>query len=447
MALLKILTGELSGRTIELQSDPVVVGRHPDCDIRVFDDTVSRRHARITRRNGDFFIEDLGSRNGTYLNGHKVKAPSRLSHRDTVSISDTAVEFREDDVPEPADRIGQATVAFVDPPSEDARPASLFETVAEISLTAAGKPRSKREADVRLKAVLEITRYLRSTLEPDEVLSRIAECVTHIFPHYSRSYLFRNDPAGGVLIPVVVKQPNDDRSGAPTLQPLIRGLVQQVFKEGKAVLSIGVNDDDASNSSIYDEGNRSFMCAPLVGPSQQAAGILYIETHDDRRRFTHDDLEVFACVAILAGQAIEQATLFGARYRAVVDNAVDGIITINDAGTIESVNAAVVGLFGYAKDDLLGQHAALLMTDEDRRRHAATFEKHLRTGMSRFAGAGHEVLARRKDGTTFPIYLSIGPFELGGKQYYTGIVHDISERHRAEAELRRVNETLEQLVR
>src|SRR5206468_12372486 len=109
----------------------------------------------------------------------------------------------------------------------------------------------------------------------------------------------------------------------------------------------------------------SFMCAPLVGPTLRTAGVLYIETLDGRRRFAHDDLEVFACVAILAGQAIEQATLFGARYRAVVDNAVDGIITISDRGIIESVNPAVAKLFGYCEDELGGVHVSLLMADAD----------------------------------------------------------------------------------
>src|SRR5204863_8276216 len=110
-------------------------------------------------------------------------------------------------------------------------------------------------------------------------------------------------------------------------------------------------------------------------------------------------------------------------------------------------NPSVARLFEYAADDLLGRRVEVLMTDIDRENHATSYEDHLRTGMKRFVGIGHGVLARRKDGTDFPIYLSIGPFELGGKQYYTGIVHDISERHEAELALRRVNESLEQQVR
>ena len=488
MALLKILTGDQSGRTVPLQGDTIVVGRHPACDIRVSDETVSRRHARITAEDNGYILEDLESRNGTYLNGQKVTSPMRLSHLDTISIFNTAVEFLDEAACGAADRAGAQTESLnghlgsvsklpgyksvgsctgmsgigasgarqpgpsspgpssPGPKSPGPKAPGLFETIAEISLTAAGVPTARRDTDVKLQAVLEITQYLRSTLEPDEVLSRITECVTQIFPHYSRSYLLRYDAAADQLTPVVVKQPEDDGGGPPTLRPVIRALARQVLNEGKAVLSRGA-PDDADETSVFSQGVRSFMCSPLVGPSMQAAGILYIETSDDRRLFSHDDLEVFACVSILAGQAIEQATWFGARYRAVVDNAVDGIITISDQGTIESVNAAVVKLFGYAKDELLGRDVGLLMTDGDRQKHGSSLRQTLCTGLAQVVGAGHEVLARHKDATAFPIYLSIGPFELGGRQYYTGIIHDISERHRAELALRRVNETLEQQVR
>ena len=449
MALLKILTGDQSGRTIHLQHDTIVVGRHPGCDIHVPDETVSRRHAQIIVEGDGYFIEDLGSRNGTHLNGQRVTSPVRLCHLDTVNIFNTSFEFRDETAAGAADRAGRQTVTLNGRPRSGPKLTGLFETIAEIDLTGPGVRTARRDTDVTLQAVLEITQYLRSTLEPDEILSRITECVTHIFPHYNRSYLLRYEAATDQLIPVVVRQPEDDTGGPPTLRPLIRALARQVLREGKAVLSVGTPDesDEADEASVFGQGSRSFMCAPLVGPSLKAAGILYIETSDDRRRFSHDDLDVFACVSILAGQAIEQATWFGARYRAVVDNAVDGIITISDQGTVESVNAAVVKLFGYAEDELVGRDVDLLMTDEDRQRHGSSLRQFLRTGLAPIVGVGHEVLARRKDATAFPIYLSIGPFELGGRQYYTGIIHDISERHEAEVALRRVNESLEEQVR
>src|SRR5262245_41925194 len=73
MALLKILSGDRSGQTVDLRGDVVVVGRHPGCDIRVPDETVSRRHARIISQRGGYFVEDLGSRNGTFLTASRSR--------------------------------------------------------------------------------------------------------------------------------------------------------------------------------------------------------------------------------------------------------------------------------------------------------------------------------------------------------------------------------------
>ena len=447
MALLKILNGEKAGRTVDLSADDeVVLGRHPDCDIRVPDETVSRRHARIISEANAYFVEDLGSRNGTFLNGKRVTALVRLCHLDRIHVYNTTVEFHDYGVNGRNEATSDTNDTIERPFPTRPLQAALYETTAEIDLISAGIPNGDVKSDVKLQAVLQITRYLRSALEPDEVLSRIVECITQIFPHFSRSYLLRHDAVTDRLVPVVVKSSEDEAQGPQTLRPITLALARQVLTEGKAVLSIGVSPMDA-DAVVQEPPMRSFMCAPLVGPTLKSAGVLYIETLDGRGRFAHDDLEIFACVAILAGQAIEQATWFGARYRAVVDHAVDGILTISDQGIIESVNAAVAKLFDYTEDELLGENVSLLMTYEDRQRYKTHLAEYLRSGRERIIGVGREVLARRKDGIAFPIYLSIGHFELGGRHYYTGIVHDISERHQAEAALRRANETLEQLVR
>lgn len=444
MALLRILSGDRSGETVDLTGAVVVLGRHPGCDIRISDETVSRHHARIISQKGGYFVEDLGSRNGTFLNGRPVTSPARLSHLDQINIFNTTVEFRESARNGLHYGMGEATITVDERRPSQTRNPGLYQTTAEIDLTAASVPEPDSRSDVKLQAVLEITRYLRSSLEPDEVLSRIVECVTHMFPHYSQSYLLRHDAASDQLLPVVVKHADDESEARATMRPINHSLARQVLTEGKAILSVGVSN---ATSSIFDTPAMSFMCAPLAGPTLRTAGVLYIEMLDGQRRFTHDDLDVFACVAILAGQAIEQAAWFGARYRAVVDNAVDGIITVSDRGIIESVNPAIAKLFGYGQDELLGENVSLLMTDDDRRRYVPHLAEYLRSGRGGIIGVGREVLAQRKDGNTFPIYLSIGHFELGGRHYYTGIVHDISERHRAEADLRRLNETLEQQVR
>ena len=121
-----------------------------------------------------------------------------------------------------------------------------------------------------------------------------------------------------------------------------------------------------------------------------------------------------------------------ARLRAVVETAADGIITISAQGVIQSVNSEAERLFGYARDELIGHNVSILMPSPDREGHDGYLAHYLRTGEARIIGIGREVTGRRKDASTFPLFLSIGEFSLEGERYFTGIVRDIAERKRAE---------------
>jgi PAS domain S-box-containing protein len=129
-----------------------------------------------------------------------------------------------------------------------------------------------------------------------------------------------------------------------------------------------------------------------------------------------------------------QAALEGseARFRAVVETAADGIITINAQGMIGSVNPEAQRLFGYAHDELVGQNVRILMTTPDAERHDEYLARYLSTGEARIIGIGREVTGRRQNGSTFPLFLSIGEFSLQGERYFTGIVRDMTERKRGE---------------
>ena len=120
------------------------------------------------------------------------------------------------------------------------------------------------------------------------------------------------------------------------------------------------------------------------------------------------------------------------RLRAVVDNAADGIITINGQGIIESVNPEAMRLFDYRQDEMIGQSVRMLMPAPDSERQDEYLARYLRSGRTRNIGSGREVTGRRKDGSDFPLFLSIGEFSLEGERYFTGIVRDITDRKRAE---------------
>jgi len=125
-----------------------------------------------------------------------------------------------------------------------------------------------------------------------------------------------------------------------------------------------------------------------------------------------------------------------ARWRAVIDSAVDGIIVIDAHGRVEAFNPAAERLFGYAATEVLGHNVNMLMPSPDREQHDSYLSRYLATGRAKIIGIGREVQGRRNDGTTFPLHLSVGQITIAGERKFTGIVHDLSGRAALEAQLR-----------
>jgi two-component system sensor histidine kinase EvgS len=124
------------------------------------------------------------------------------------------------------------------------------------------------------------------------------------------------------------------------------------------------------------------------------------------------------------------------RHRSIVETAVDAIITIDERGRIESVNPAGERMFGWPAADIVGRNVRMLMPEPHSSRHDGYLGRYLRDGDPRIIGAGREVTGLRRDGTTFPMYLSVGEMRVGGRRMFTGIVRDVTDRVRAEERLR-----------
>jgi two-component system CheB/CheR fusion protein len=123
------------------------------------------------------------------------------------------------------------------------------------------------------------------------------------------------------------------------------------------------------------------------------------------------------------------------RMSSVVNHVVDGIISIDERGTITTFNPAAERIFGYRADEIIGCNVNRLMPEPDRSAHDRYIENYLTTGRARIIGIGREVTGRRKDGTVFPMELAISEFRYNGERYFTGITRDITERKRMEHEL------------
>jgi len=129
-----------------------------------------------------------------------------------------------------------------------------------------------------------------------------------------------------------------------------------------------------------------------------------------------------------------------ARLRAILDTAVEGIITIDDHGIIESFNPAAERIFGYQAREIIGQNVSVLMPKPYRQDHYAYLANYIRTGHARIIGIGREVVGKRKDGTVFPMDLSVSEVKLEDRRLFTGFVRDITERKRLEKEILEISD-------
>src|ERR1019366_367970 len=133
-------------------------------------------------------------------------------------------------------------------------------------------------------------------------------------------------------------------------------------------------------------------------------------------------------------------------FRALFENATIGILVVGKKGTIELVNPNARKLFGYTNTELIGKSIEILIPESLHGKHEHHRESYFEKPKSRPMGLGGDLYARRKDGTVFPVEISLGYYELGGEKLAMAFVSDITRRKEAENKLNKINEELEQRV-
>lgn len=129
------------------------------------------------------------------------------------------------------------------------------------------------------------------------------------------------------------------------------------------------------------------------------------------------------------------------RSSAVLETAVNAIITINEDKVIETVNSATERIFGYSRGEMIGQNVRMLMPQPYRDKHDSYVQNYLDSGVKKIIGIGREVVGQRKDGTVFPMDLSVGEALLPeGRRVFTGIIRDLSDRKALEEKILQISE-------
>lgn len=346
MPFLRVEQGSAPGQILEVAGERVVIGRHPGCEIVLDNAAVSRHHAQISESHGAYYLEDLRSRNRTYLNGQPIEVSTELRDGDEIQVCDLSFRFytelpedgsfagdeiaveRPTDATAPTDAgngsgmIVPAVIGSGDVHRKLAVRAKAAETVAEVDVPFSETGSSilstvsvgdasdlllTVKPEQKLRAVLDIGRALGYALELDEVLERTLESLFRVFPQAEQGFvLLKENERPGLRLRAERSRREERRNRGVSMT-----VVRRAMSAGEAILSADTANDPrfAESDSIAALAIRSIMCVPLIASPGEPFGIVQLDCTDVKRPFSKDDLDVLASVAGQISLAVENARL------------------------------------------------------------------------------------------------------------------------------------------
>lgn len=309
MAILQVLKGSNPGQQFPLDTERIVIGRHPECDIVIDMGSVSREHAQILRQGTAFVVEDLHSRNGTFVNGQLIQGRRQLKDNDRLKICDLLFTFHQSQPgatqPEGDFELStQLTPVVVD---DDESGSSTIMSQLDVGSDPSGLHMTVKP-EAKLRALIEITENLGKTLSLDKVLPGILDSLFKIFIQADRGFVVLRGAVDGHFITREKKLRHGNVDEAPRIS---RTIVRKAMDDRQAILSADAASDERFDlsQSIADFKIRSMMCAPLINSEGKALGVIQIDTQNQRSRFRQEDLDVLVAIARQAALAMENAQL------------------------------------------------------------------------------------------------------------------------------------------
>jgi serine phosphatase RsbU (regulator of sigma subunit) len=313
MASLKVLQGSEPGQVFDLSGERWVVGRSPECDVVLDVAAVSRRHAillyetGLNEEAGDFFVQDLGSRNGTYINMQRVNDRALIRDGDKMLICDVLFQFSN-----PPSMLGgmspdgSSLLALGEHPQEPSTSTIMATLDVDRAGTVSWRMSAKPEA--QLEAMVEISNNLGNLLSVKEILPKLLDSLFKIFVQADRGFVVMRRQPGGPLVPVASKARRADQEENLRIS---RTIVEQAIESQQAILTADAATDERFNmaQSIADFQIRSLICAPMVSSEGESLGVIQIDTLNQLSRFTDQDLHILAGVSSQASIALDNANM------------------------------------------------------------------------------------------------------------------------------------------
>jgi two-component system NtrC family sensor kinase len=299
---LHILQGPDKGHTFEINHSPTLLGRNSP-DLPLTDNTVSRRHAQLMKKNGTWMLYDLNSANGTYVNGVKVSSTSELKQGDQIKCGSTLIVFGGErtgisgepggslKIDENGNIIESAIMATV-PSMED-------------SVIIAGPEASSAVENLRIMYDLSIA--ISSIFDRLQLLERVMDIVFDNLPADRGFILIKRDEEEG-LKPEVVRYRSKEHTGEITVSHTI---VNYVLDHKEGVLCSNAMRDPrfTKGKSVHNYGIRSALCVPIMARDQEI-GVIYVDTTVATHTYAGEQLRLLTAIGLHTGLAIEHARLY-----------------------------------------------------------------------------------------------------------------------------------------
>ncbi len=264
----------------------LLLGRGVASDIAIYDPTISRRHAELTVAVDGVHVKDLGSSNGTCINGRRVAA-GRLGPNDSVSFGKLVFQLQALRGPDDA----------APPPPPTGAPAGGT-IVRQVRVRAADAPSDA--AARKLSLLLGVAQKLSGELDLDRLLDTVVSVTFEVIPVDRVSILLKNESTGE-LVPRISRT----RVGDAEFQHVPRSIVQKVMEERLAVLTQNAATDTRfKGKSIFQQSVRSAMCSPLMAEGDEVLGVLYVDNLAIANSFGDEDLQFLVAFSGLAAVAI-----------------------------------------------------------------------------------------------------------------------------------------------